>query len=303
LRWIRSVNGGAFTTLTDGGNVSGATSGTLTLSQLSFADNAQYAVVASNSAGSVTSSIVNVTILSNLTDITSPGDVVEAYGDESNGAHGAAASPALAIDDTTSRYMNGGSGFSAAAGFPPFAGPAGITVTPVAGSTIVTGLRVYTSDNDLPRDPTSYTLEGSNDGTTFTVISTGALTPSTTRNAVNVPLDPLTQTVQEVLFNNAAAYTTYRLSFNTVRDANSANSVQVAEIELLGRVGTSGPSVSIAKSGANVTITWSGGGTLEYITDLNLAGNPANWTSTGNTTGTYTEPTTTATMRFFRVRQ
>jgi hypothetical protein len=79
--------------------------------------------------------------------------------------------------------------------------------------------------------------------------------------------------------------------------------VQVAEIELLGVAGTSGPTLSVAKSGANVTITWSGGGTLEYIGDLNLAGTPANWTSTGNSTGTYTEPVTTATARFFRVRQ
>jgi hypothetical protein len=301
LRWYRVANG-VFTALSDSGTVSGSASGTLTLSALTSAAAGQYAVVASNSAGSATSSIVNVTIISDLMDVTSPSDAVEAYGDESNGFHGGSASPALAIDDSTAKFINGGSGFSATAGFPPFGGPAGLIVTPTVGSTIVTGLRVYTADGNPERDPINYTLEGSSDGTTFTVISSGPLALPDTRNAAGNVISPLTQGVQEVLFNNASAYTTYRLSFTNVRDGNAANSVQVAEIELLGQPGTSGPTLSISKTGGNITITWGGGGTLEYITDLNQAGNPASWVSTGNSTGTYTEATT-ATMRFFRVRQ
>jgi hypothetical protein len=303
LRWLRSINGGPFNPLSDGGNVAGSTSGTLTLSALTFNDAARYAAVASNAAGSVTSSIVNLTILSSMTDVTAPSDTIEAYGDESNNFHGSAANPGLAIDDSTSKYINGGRGFSATAGFPPFEGPAGVIVTPSAGATIVSGFRVYTADGNPERDPVSYTLEGSNDGTAYSLISSGTLTPPDTRNAAGLPLDPLTQGVQEVLFSNASSYTTsYRLAFTNVRSPNTANSVQVAEIELLGRTGTSGPTVNISKTAANITITWSGGGTLESITDLNLAGNPANWTSTGNTTGTYTEATTAA-AKFFRVRQ
>jgi hypothetical protein len=303
LRWLRSVNGGAFNAISDSATVSGSASGTLTLSSLTLNEAARYAVVASNSAGSVTSSIVNLTIISNLSDVTAPEDAVEAYGDESNSFHGGAANPGFAIDNTTTKYINGGSGFSAAAGFPPFAGPAGLVVTPAAGPTIVSGLRIYTGDDNPQRDPVSYTLEGSNDGTTFQLISSGTLTPSDARNSGALTLDPLTQVIQEVLFNNQSSYTSYRLAFTNVRDPNAANSVQVAEIELLGRTGTSGPTLNVSKSGGNINITWSGGGTLEYISDLNLAGTPANWVSTGNTTGTYTEATTTAAMRFFRVRQ
>jgi hypothetical protein len=272
------------------------------LSSLTAAAAGQYAVVASNSAGSATSSVVSVTIISDLLDVTTPSDAVEAYGDESNGYHAGSASPALAIDDSTTKFINGGSGFSAAAGFPPFAGPAGLIVTPSIGSTIVKGIRVYTADGNPERDPIDYTLEGSNDGTTFTVISSGALALPEARNAAGALINPLTQGVQEVLFSNASAYTVYRLSFTNVRSNNDANSVQVAEIELLGQAGTSGPTLSISKTANNITITWAGGGTLEYITDLNQAANPASWTSTSNNTGTYTEATS-ATMRFFRVRQ
>ena len=53
----------------------------------------------------------------------------------------------------------------------------GFTVSPRSGLTIVSGITL-TSANDAPeRDPASYTLSGSYDGTNFTDISSGTVAP------------------------------------------------------------------------------------------------------------------------------
>jgi hypothetical protein len=57
------------------------------------------------------------------------------------------------------------------------------------------------------------------------------------------------------------------------------------------------PQLTATTSGGNINITWTGGGTLEFKTDLNAP----TWTSTGNSSGTFSEPTSTAQMKFFRV--
>jgi hypothetical protein len=56
---------------------------------------------------------------------------------------------------------------------------------------------------------------------------------------------------------------------------------------------------SITRSGANVTINWTGGGTLESTTAL---GPGATWTTTGDSDGSYTTAVGTGNM-FFRVRK
>jgi hypothetical protein len=57
---------------------------------------------------------------------------------------------------------------------------------------------------------------------------------------------------------------------------------------------------TVTLAGANVTITWIGGGTLEWTSALAPG---ATWTSTNDSDGSYTEAVTTAQMKFFRVRQ
>lgn len=107
---------------------------------------------------------------------------------------------------------------------------AGFTVTPAAGRTVVTGLRL-TSANDSPdRDPTSYVLAGSDDGRGFVEIARGAVPEFNGRFA------PV-----EVTFTNATAYLHYRLLFPTVREPAVAVAMQIAEVEFLGFVGA-GPS-------------------------------------------------------------
>jgi PA14 domain-containing protein len=56
---------------------------------------------------------------------------------------------------------------------------------------------------------------------------------------------------------------------------------------------------NIGKTGNSVTITWINGGTLEWTAAL--AGATTQWTSTGDTDGSYTE--TVAGTKYFRVRQ
>jgi hypothetical protein len=58
------------------------------------------------------------------------------------------------------------------------------------------------------------------------------------------------------------------------------------------------PQMAVALNASNINITWTGGGTLEYKTDIGAAA----WTSTGNTSGSFPEAIpATAGAKFFRV--
>jgi hypothetical protein len=148
-------------------------------------------------------------------DVTQPGDFIVPTSSNSPGNEGAE----NAIDNTpVTKYLN----------FDKL--NAGITITPSAGDTVVVGLRL-TSANDAPeRDPTSFILSGSRDGTIFTEIARGSMPDFSARFF----------TVQ-VGFTNTAAYLHYRLLFPTVRNAATANSVQISEVELLGYIGSPPP--------------------------------------------------------------
>ena len=148
-------------------------------------------------------------------DVTRPGDSVIPTSSNSPGNE----TSENAIDNTSAtKYLN----------FDKL--NAGFTVMPSAGDTVVTGLRL-TSANDAPeRDPTSFVLSGSRDGNVFTEIAHGNL-PDFTARFFTV----------EVSFTNIAAYLHYRLLFPTVRNAASANSVQISEVEFLGFVGAPPP--------------------------------------------------------------
>src|SRR5688572_1007524 len=141
-------------------------------------------------------------------DVTQPGDRIVATSDNSPASDGVA----NAIDDQPTKYLN----------FDEF--NTGFTVTPAVGATMLFGLTL-TSANDHPeRDPASYTLEGSSDGTNFVLISSG-----------NVPQFPTRFHKQQILFSeHTNSYTSYRLIFRTVVDPIAANSMQIAEVEFLG---------------------------------------------------------------------
>jgi len=110
----------------------------------------------------------------------------------------------------------------------------GLRVTPVMGSTIVNGLSFTTANDAEPRDPVTWELSGSNESIDgpYTLIASGSIVdfdqttvwPRRTKNTT-----PIT-------FDNDVAYTHYQIMFPTVRDAAGANSMQIAEIEILARL-------------------------------------------------------------------
>jgi hypothetical protein len=160
-------------------------------------------------------------------DITTPGDNV--VGIPTNGNWPAAEVPANVIDNnvgTKFLHFNGKTD------------PTGFCVTPSVGATIVTGL-TFTTANDAPeRDPVQFELYGSNDSISgpWTLIAAGDIVDFAGETA----WPRQTMGTTPVTFDNAVTYTNYKVMFPVVRDPAAANSMQIAEVELLG-TGTAAP--------------------------------------------------------------
>jgi hypothetical protein len=156
-----------------------------------------------------------------LSDVTAPGDAVQ--GVPNDGDWPGAEYPALAIDDNVNtKFLH----------FKGAIQPTGIQVTPAVGSTIVTGL-TFTTANDSPeRDPVKFELSGSNDSIDgpWTPIAAGDIVDFAQAEA----WPRFTMNATAISFENAVAYKHYQVLFTAVRDAGSANSMQIAEVELLG---------------------------------------------------------------------
>jgi hypothetical protein len=299
LSWFKGTNG-IYIPLADGNNISGSQTTTLMINPTTFADSADYVAVANSTAGYVTSAVAHLSIYSTNVDVTQPGDPTTDIGDTTGTRYGANALPAAAIDDQFTEWENGGSGLNAGAGFPPFGGPVGFTVTPAVGSTVLAGIRFYPGQDSSANDPSSYILEGSNDGgTTYVTISSGPLALPGARNSINGAVDPCYQdpvapyeyaSVEEILFSNVRGFTTYRLTFPNVVSPNAASYLEVGEIELLGvpGVGSFQPVIGQAIfSAGNLSISGTGGtpsASFMVQTNANLS-NPAGWNTAS--TGTY----------------
>lgn len=151
-----------------------------------------------------------------LADITAPGDTLAATSANSPFNEGVVN---VIDNDPATKYLN----------FDKL--NAGFTVVPKDDSRVVTALE-FTSANDAPeRDPTSFVLSGSNDGTTFTEIARGP-----------IPAFGGRFTPVRVTFANTAAYHRYRLLFPTVQNAAAAVAMQIAEVQFLGQNGEVAPS-------------------------------------------------------------
>lgn len=168
-----------------------------------------------------------------IIDVTQPTDPVILVngvndGDSSSGPPPAAESVEHVIDNLGHKHLNFldlGSGF---------------IVTPQAGPSVVVGLRLYTANDADVRDPASYELAGSNDdpgdpgAMTWTLVSEGQLELPLGRNTdKGATMDPDVHYNQLVEFANGTGYTSYRVIFPTLRDAGAANSMQIAEVDLL----------------------------------------------------------------------
>jgi hypothetical protein len=162
-----------------------------------------------------------VAIMLGLSDVTAAGDVVQGVPNDGDWPGGE--TPDLAVDDNTGTKYLHFKGETEASGF---------QITPAVGPTVVTGL-TFTSANDAePRDPVTYELSGSNESIEgpYVLIASGDIADFAQAD----PIARFTKGGTPILFENAAAYTHYQVMFPTVRDAGSANSMQIAEVELLG---------------------------------------------------------------------
>ncbi|MAT69705.1 MAG: hypothetical protein CMJ58_09290 [Planctomycetaceae bacterium] len=131
----------------------------------------------------------------------------------------------LAIDETLrfnseTKYLNFGAENS------------GFIITPAAGSKVLTGFQITTANDAEERDPASYEIYGTNDAISsednskgdaenWTLIASGDLT---------LPTERLTE-ADLVSITNSTAYSSYRVVFPTLKDAETANSMQIATIE------------------------------------------------------------------------
>ncbi|WCJ60809.1 FG-GAP-like repeat-containing protein [Fontisphaera persica] len=139
--------------------------------------------------------------------VTGAGDVVTGFGGTWPGNE----HPGLAVDGLLrTKYLNFGklnTGFIVQLG---------------AGAKVVKAVR-FTSANDAPeRDPIDFILEGSNDGSSWTVITNSPLAAFQSRGWSQLVPVP-----------NNTAYGYYRVTFPNVANAPAANSMQIGEVELL----------------------------------------------------------------------
>jgi hypothetical protein len=177
--------------------------------------------------------------------VTQPGDTIELVngtndGDANSGPPPGGETVDHTIDGVGQKYLNFldlGSGFA---------------VTPSAGPSIVNRVRLYTANDEEPRDPASIVIEGSNGAISgpFTSIFQGDLALPAGRNpggnvnsyqsATNQPIDLATNGMplvfQDLSFTNTATYLHYRVTFPTLKDAAMANSMQIGEVQLIGTV-------------------------------------------------------------------
>jgi len=155
-------------------------------------------------------------------DITTAGDAV--VGDPNDGDWPGAETPDLCIDDNVeTKYLH----------FKGETEPTGFEVAPAIGPTVVTALTLTTANDAPERDPVAFELYGSNESIEgpFELIAAGDVVDFAGEEAW--PRFTMNETAIE--FDNAVAYTYYQILFPTVRDAAGANSMQIAEVELIGR--------------------------------------------------------------------
>ena len=204
--------------------ISGASSATYTIAATTSADGATYSVTVTNSAGSITSNTVILTVNPDLGLVELIPQSYSARG-QNTPAEGIAQ---LFDGQASTKWLD-------------FSGTTWVQIKLAAPAS----LQAYglTSANDVPtRDPISWTLSGSNDGTTWTVIEK--------RTAQSWDTRFLTRDF--ILATPSAAYSQFRFDFV----ATSGSITQLAELDLFGLTGAALPVVpTITKQPVSITVT------------------------------------------------
>jgi len=177
-------------------------------------------------------SLVKPVIITEPADVTSPGDDLRGVPNDGVNTGGntagwpAAEAPRFTIDNSAStKFLH----------FKGEVEPTGIQVTPSGPQSIVTGLTFTTANDAAERDPIAFELHGSNVGINgpYELIAAGQIVDFNQPTA----WPRFTQNATPITFVNTVAYDHYQVMFPRVRTPASANSMQIAEIELIGTVG------------------------------------------------------------------
>ncbi len=133
--------------------------------------------------------------------------------------------PAKCIDgNPATKYLNFGETKS------------GFIVTPALGASILDSFQITTANDAVERDPVVWMVYGTNDAIVtpdngdglaenWTLICGGTMA---------LPAERLTAGPVYVIANQAEAYTSYKMVFETVKNATAANSMQIAEVQFYG---------------------------------------------------------------------
>jgi hypothetical protein len=163
----------------------------------------------------------NAYFMTPVDDVTSAADMV--IGEPNDGDWPGAETPPLSVDDNVNtKYLH----------FKGETEPTGIKVAPAVGATVVRGI-TFTTANDAPeRDPVAFELYGSNESIEgpFELIASGDIIDFAGEEA----WPRFTMNATPIEFANDTAYLYYEVMITAVRDPASANSMQIAEIELIG---------------------------------------------------------------------
>ena len=190
-----------------------------------------------------------------LFDVTAPGDTVRGVPDDGDWPSNEA--PPLAIDDDTgTKYLH----------FKGDEGPSGFRVTTSASQSVVTAMTFTTANDFAGRDPVAFELSGSNvsiDGP-YTLIASGDIVDFA--QAAEWPRFAKNET--PISFDNEVAYDHYQVLFTAIRGGSGQwiNSMQIAEVELLGFTRTRNAWVPSPADGATEvpitpTLSWKPGTT------------------------------------------
>ncbi|HTD68705.1 MAG TPA: hypothetical protein VK846_19465, partial [Candidatus Limnocylindria bacterium] len=110
------------------------------------------------------------------------------------------------------------------------------------GSVLVSSFRLVTANDAPERDPLTISIEGTT-ASDPTTAAGGATWTQLYSGPSGLATDPgrVTQGPAISFANNSPAFNTYRVLMTTIRNATTANSMQIAEIQLFGIPFTNGP--------------------------------------------------------------
>ncbi len=155
-----------------------------------------------------------------LVDITAPGNTI--YGYPTDGDWSGSENPLKALDNDIETNYRHKKGEKQSTGF---------VVTP-SKKKVVNRLSITTADDAPERDPVAFKFYGSNDDVysgPWTLIASGKIDDFNQET----PWPRLAKNETPIVFDNDVAYKHYRLMITDVRDAGSADSMQLAEVELI----------------------------------------------------------------------